>query len=261
MKDNYDLKMNSGLGITLSTSSYSLTFEAGLTSPKAALRTMDEMREVLIDINLKSPQDLYYMYRDVHVIDDEPLLKKYNLRYDVTVIRPDKLGNELMKTAGHYHPGDFGELYEVVFGECFCMLQRPNKNDHQIIEEVIVVKAKMGQKIVIPPHFGHILVNPGPGPLVTSNWVSSRFSSDYSLYKQAHGAAYFMTEENGKVDFTPNKYFKALPKIEFRTPAMRIDKFGLTEGDPIYPLIRKGVEKLDFLNRPLDFSYEDVFIK
>lgn len=261
MKDIYDLKANSGLGITFNAITYSLNFESGLTAPKPALRTMDEMREVLMDTNLITPQDLYYMYRDVHAVNDEPLLKQYNLRYDVTVIRPEKLGKELMKTAGHYHPYDFGELYEVVFGECFCMMQKPDREDPSLIEEVIVVKAKAGQKIAIPPHFGHILVNPGPNALITSNWVSSRFSSDYSLYKKAGGAAYFITEENGKVEFIPNKYFKALPEIEFRVPASRIDKFGLAEGSPIYPIIKQDAKKLDFLNRPLDFSYEDVFIK
>jgi glucose-6-phosphate isomerase len=254
-----DLKTTSGLDLKLDKSQNKLLLGKDLTQPEAAVRRIDEMKEVLMGAAINSPTDLYYMYRDVHRLLDADLLKDNALRYDLTVIRPDRLGDELMKTAGHYHPGSFGELYEVVLGECFCMLQRHNPSDYRIIEEVIVVKAKAGQKIVIPPGFGHILVNPGPEYLVTSNWVSSKFSSRYELYKQAKGAAYFVIEKSGKIEFITNKYFSELPKIQFALPEAIIEKFGLRQGNPIYPIIRENAKKLDFLNRPLDFSYTDVF--
>lgn len=254
-----DLKATSGLDLKLDKIQNKLLLGRDLTQPEAAVRKIEEMREVLMDASIKSPADFYYMYRDVHRILDAGLLKDNALRYDVTVIRPDRLGDEFMKTAGHYHPNSFGELYEVVLGECFCMLQRPNASDHKVIEEVIVVKASAGQKIVIPPGFGHILVNPGPEHLVTSNWVSSKFSSQYELYKQAGGAAYFMVEKSGKIEFIANKYFAKLSDIKFVAPEASIDKFGLKEGRPIYPMIEQDAEKLGFLNRPLDFSYGDVF--
>lgn len=260
MKKTVDLKPNSGLDLKLDAAVPNLIFGEGLTAPQAAIRNISEMQEVLMDHSIKEPYDLYYMYRDVHRLKDSELLNKYKLLYDVTVIKPDRLGKELMKTAGHYHPGSFGELYEVVWGECFCMLQRPKVGDHKIIEEVIVVRAEAGEKIVIPPQFGHILINPGPEYLVTSNWVSSEFSSEYDLYKKAQGAAYFVTLNKAKVDFIANAYFTHLPEIKFVTVVKCIDKFGLLKGAPIYPIINDA-KRLDFLNRPLDFDYADVFVE
>ncbi|MFH0913283.1 MAG: glucose-6-phosphate isomerase family protein [Candidatus Omnitrophota bacterium] len=255
-----DLKQVSGLELKLDTKNFRLSFGEGLTSPIPALRTLQEMQEVLLGKGIGQPGELYYMYRDVHLIKDADLLKKNNLRYDVTVIRPERLSKELMKTAGHYHPGNFGELYEVLQGEAFCLLQEPDPQDYRILKDVILVRARRGQKIVIPPGYGHILVNPGPGCLVTSNWVSSAFSSEYQLYKEAGGAAYFLVSKApDKIEFIRNAFFGQLPEIRFMEPAERIDKFGLAENEPIYPLVSQNVQKLDFLNHPQNYDYSDVF--
>lgn len=263
-----DLKRNSGLDLKLDTQTSKIIFGEGLTAPLPAVRDIRQIQEVLLDPDINNPKELYYMYRDVHRVDDKPLLEKNNLRYDVTVIKSDRLGREPMKTAGHYHPDDFGELYEVLEGIAFCLLQRPNPDDYRIIEDVILVEARAGQKIVIPPHYGHILINSGEGHLVTSNWVSSRFNSEYDLYKKAKGAAYFvvMSDLNRKADsvskkleFLKNPFFKELPPIRFVKPGSELDRFGLREGSPVYPIIIRDAKKLDFLNHPEGYDYSDIF--
>jgi glucose-6-phosphate isomerase len=197
----------------------------------------------------------------VRRLKDTDLLKRNNLRYDVTVIKPDRLGRELMKTAGHYHEGNFGELYEVLEGRAFCMLQKPSSDDYRVIENVILVEAHAGEKLVIPPGYGHILVNPGPDYLVTANWVSSVFSSKYELYRKARGAAYFLVSNGAgdKLEFIKNTFFKQLPQIRFVQPAKALERFGLKENNPIYPLITEDARKLEFLNYPDKYDYSDVF--
>lgn len=255
------LKESCGLEIELNPAKTELIFAPTLNFSLPAVRTLDQMRQVILDRDILEPKQLYYMYRDVYILSDKPLLEKAKLRYDVTLLKPDRLGRELMKTAGHYHPASYGELYEVVYGRCFCLLQRPNLKDPQIIEEVILVEAEKGDNLVIPPGFGHILINPGPQYLVTSNWVSSSFSSEYALYREARGAAYFVIKnKEEKTEFHPNAYFSRLPEIKKVRPAPHLDRFGLVKGKPIYPLIEQEAEKLDFLNHPLDFDYQDVFI-
>lgn len=258
---NVDLGKTSGLEIKLDSTKNELVFGKGLNFSKAAVRTLQDMLDVLLDKEIKEPQELYYMYRDVYRIADKGRLAAAKLRYDVTVIKPDSLGRELMKTAGHYHPGNFGELYEVLFGHCFCLLQRPSAGDHRCIEEVVLVEASAGEKICIPPGFGHILVNLGPEQLITSNWVSSEFKSEYELYKQAGGACYFIIKSSGRLEFMPNPYFAKNAEIKLLKPSALIERFGLRKGEPIYPLISQDVGKLSFLNRPLDFDYSDVFVE
>ena len=145
------------------------------------------MKEVLAQKDITKPAELYYMYRGLRESKDEFDIRKNKLRYDVTIIRPERLGNELMKTAGHYHPGDYGELYEVLYGAAWCLLQKKNTKNSRIIEDVILVKAGPGDKIVIPPGYGHILINTGKTHLVVSNWVSSEFSRNTSFIKGEAG--------------------------------------------------------------------------
>ena len=266
-----DLRQKSGLGLKFDTDKAKMVFDQDLKSESPAIRTIEQMREVLLDKAIKVPQELYYMYRDICRAVDRAILQRYQLRYDVTAIKPFCLGREFMKTAGHYHPDDFGELYELLNGRCFCLLQRSNLRNHSIIQEVILVEAVAGQKIVIPPGFGHILINPGPDYLVTSNWVSSRFSSQYELYKEAQGAAYFVTSSGSGLRTTPylrinigivkNPNFEEVADISFAQPARQIKRFGLIEGKPMYNLINEDPKKLDFLNHPLDYEYGEVFVK
>ena len=98
-----DLQVTSGLPLQADGDGR-LIFGAGLTVVTPAVRTREEMREVLLDPEADAPAELYYMYRDVCRQQDRELLAQHGLRYDVTVIRPGLLGREYIKTAGHYHP-------------------------------------------------------------------------------------------------------------------------------------------------------------
>ncbi|TAN59480.1 glucose-6-phosphate isomerase [bacterium] len=255
-----DLREASGLPIALNTQKNRLVLGAGLTKVTPAVRYLKEMREVLVSKDTSSPRELYYMYRGLRKIKDETAIRGNKLRYDVTIIRHERLGPEFMKTAGHYHPGCFGELYEVLSGEGWCLLQKKNSRNFRIIEDVILVKARAGDKIVIPPYYGHILINIGKECLVTSNWVSGEFASEYELYKKSGGAAYFVLEDKLGERFEVNAYYQSVPRIRVAKPARKIAKFGLKAGEPMYPLLYKDVQKLDFLNNPLKYDYRDVFV-
>lgn len=253
-----DLNSFLGLDIKFDEKQYRLMFANDVVSREPAIRTIDQMKEILAAPDVSGPKELYFMYRDIYGLKDGETIKQHKLRFDVTVIKPDKLGKELMKTAGHYHPNNYPELYEVVYGEALCLQQRPDENDFRKVKEVIVVKAKQGQKIVCLPYFGHILINPGNKPLITSNWVSSEFSSEYELYKESRGAAYYAFHNNGKAQWQKNKFFVQLPKITFFTPSDDIGEFGLKTGEPMYSLV-SDLKKLDFLNNSDRYRYDSVF--
>lgn len=256
-----DLKKTSGLSVKLDEKNFKLIFNDSLTKVNPAIRTIDEMKEVLLDKSVSSPKELYFMYRDVNIPKDTSEMKKNNLRYDITVIRPGLLGKEYLKTAGHYHPGIFPELYEVVNGQAWCLLQKYAPGDFKKISDVILIKAKAGEKIVCIPGYGHILINPSESQaLVTANWVSSRFSSDYSLYKKAGGAAYFFEKINGDTKISKNNFFKEVAPIKNCLPNPKIEIFGLEKDKPIYSIL-KNAEKLKFLNSPGDFDFSSCFIK
>jgi glucose-6-phosphate isomerase len=181
------------------------------------IRMLFDMKDVVYDKEWMSGQKnipLYYMYRDVSFSEsDARRIKAYHLRYDITVIPPRNLGIEYVKTYGHYHPLasaglTYPEVYEVIEGEADYLLQK--RDDDKIID-VVVIKAKKGDKVLIPPNYGHVTINPSNKRLKMANLVSRDFSSVYEPIKEKGGAAYFELTSG----FTWNENYEDLPEIRF----------------------------------------------
>ncbi len=177
---------------------------------KPDIRTLGQMRKVLFDPEAgKGDQNtpLYHMYRDL-----APKLKASSIRYDITIIFPKKLGAEFNKTLGHYHPAaapglSYTELYNILEGEAHYLLQKPGPG---LIEDALLIRAKKGDAVPMPPNYGHITINPGSGPLVMANLVEANFSSEYTEYEKHRGGAYYELA-NGK--FIQNPTYGTLPKL------------------------------------------------
>lgn len=219
------------------------------------IRRLNDMKEVVFDkkwLGTAHNPELYYMYRDLALSKkDEISIKQHSLRYDITVIPPLSLGREYVKTAGHYHPpvpsGDltYPEIYEVLEGEAHYLLQKPKVDSGNKVVDVIVVEAEQGDKVIIPPDYGHITINPSRKTLRMANWVSRNFSSIYEPYRKMGGGAYF---ELTTGEFIRNSNYEEVPEIRFLNPA-NFSEFGLRKNSEMYGLIRNP-GMLEFLNKP-----------
>lgn len=225
-------------------------------------RKLKEMKEVVFDksflASANMDMELYYMFREVSKDDeDEKRIREKGLRYDITIIPANTLGVEFVKTAGHYHPllpdSDitYPEIYEVLEGEAHYLLQRrEEERGIEKITDIVVVKAKKGDKVIIPPNYGHVTINPSEATLKMANWVASAFSSIYEPVKRRGGAAYFELT-NG--EFIKNENYEDAPGIRFLKPLDTwIKETGLSKEMEMYELIREP-EKLDFLINPAEF--------
>lgn len=173
-------------------------------------RYLDDMRSVIYDKDfLESAEnlELYYMYRGLE--------EKENLRYDITIIPAKMLGEEFVKTKGHYHKKGYGEVYMVLDGSAIYLMQKIKDNKPDEIEDVYAVKAEKGDVVIIPPYYGHITINPsGEKDLKMANWVSKDCMSDYSLYEKLQGACYFYTKHG----WIKNENYISVPEIRFEDP-------------------------------------------
>ena len=213
--------------------------------PEPSVRTLNDMRCVLANPDQSGDTPLYYMYRDLALTaEDRAYLTGQNLRFDITVIPPGTVGGEYVKTKGHYHPLSpsgigYPELYQVLAGEAFYLLQRSDLLD------VVVVTAKAGEFVLIPPGYGHVTINPGAETLVMANLVSAGFTSEYMFYKQMQGGAYYLMEEGGWVR---NPRYPAVPPMRL-VPAGEVPELGIRHGREIYGMV-SGREDLSYLNLP-----------
>ena len=99
-----DLSRSSGLPVSWDRSSERIYFSDELVDIKPDVRRRDEMLEVLFNPLADDIDELYYMYRGVARMEDQEEINRRGLRYDITAIKPGVLGDEYVKTAGHYHP-------------------------------------------------------------------------------------------------------------------------------------------------------------
>lgn len=169
------------------------------------IRKLKDLEEVLLnkDVIKDNPEkELYYMYRGIK--------EENGLRYDITVIPPFLMGEEYVKTKGHFHCSSYGEVYIVLKGEALFLMQ---KGDDEI-EDIYAVKAKTGESIVIPSKYAHITINASNETLELANWVSVECASDYDPIKDKNGAGYFYTTKG----WIKNNNYKKVPEIRFEEP-------------------------------------------
>jgi len=122
------------------------------------------------------------------------------------------------------------------------------------VEDVIVARVSAGQKIVMPPGYGHVTVNTLDEPLLMSNWVSDKFSSFYGSVENCRGFAYYVVEDDGEPKYIRNElYERDVPEIRFAEPQEAPD-LGLTWGTPVYTACAEAPEKFEWLNDPRDYE-------
>lgn len=176
-------------------------------------RSLEELRPVMMEPEASGPETVYWVF-DQSTLD--------NRWQNMTVITPGLLGREFPKTFGHYHGVGLDEIYAEVLGQGVLLLQKKVIRDGQFVAdqvaEVLLIKATQGDKITIPPEYGHSWSNIGRDPFITfDDWRSGHSPTDYQVIKELHGLAYYLTSENGKVVPVPNPNYKNLPQPIFLT--------------------------------------------
>jgi len=205
-------------------------------------RDRKDIRPFVFDIGdyvagLKDP--VYLMYRGVSSLNPvfRKLEKKYEIRYDLTLIRNGLMGRQYIRTVGHHHPKNYSEIYEVIQGRAAFVLQSKD------LKRMALILAKQGETVVIPPKFGHQTVNIGNTPLVIGNLVYRGFKSDYSIYKKKHGGAFYINKYTTPLWLMVNLNYGIAP---IRFP--KIKKLKGRKTGPIDRLFLKNPKRVaDFL--------------
>ena len=259
------LKNSSALDLVFKCDKNVIEFEG--KSIKPDIRRVKDMKDVVYDKewmeNADGEKPLYLMFRGVCNEEDKEDIEKNNLRYDITIIFPSMMGVELPKTKGHYHPNVVGsdisypEIYEVLHGKAHYIMQKIDKKGNVV--DAYIVKAEVGEKIIIPPGYGHITVNPVNDILIMANWSEKNFVSDYGSLVKYCGAAYFEIRVNDDTTMITNEKYSNIAKLrEVRVTNPKL--LELEEGKPMYKLV-KNIGMLDFLVHPqnhIDF-FKKVF--
>jgi Thermophilic glucose-6-phosphate isomerase and related metalloenzymes len=174
---------------------FELYFENKRFEPN--IKRLKDLLDVIYDLedvkNLDKDTILYFVYRNIYNEESKPYTELYQLRFDITILLSIDIGKEKNKTHGHYHPEaapgrSFPEVYQIIKGEALFILQKVEDDE---VKEAIIIKAKEKDVVMIPPNYGHNMINIGNDILVTMNLVSDRFLSLYEPYKYKKGSCFY----------------------------------------------------------------------
>ncbi|MEK7155863.1 MAG: glucose-6-phosphate isomerase family protein [Patescibacteria group bacterium] len=183
-----------------------------------ALRHHDKMRDVLRYPDAQGPDVHYYMIRG-----------GTDMR-NITVWEPGKVGDEYIKTYGHYHIGQLDETYWFLLGEGVLLQQKLVEVDGvsqpDRVAEFKAIKMKSGESAYMPPGYGHLVANVGTTYMVTADDspvdfgdkdpVSMPGHADYEMVKKMRGFAYYVVERDGKPALIKNPlYTQPIGKEDF----------------------------------------------
>ncbi len=239
-----------GLELRWSDDEHRLALGNGARSDSVDIRTKEQMRDVIMHANTKLPEEFYYMYRDVCMLRDWDAIKKDDLKFCITVWPAFSIAGEYNKTCGHFHskvPGteyEYPEIYEVIAGKGHFIQQA---NDGSLF---VVVRAKAGDMVVVPPSCGHVTVNAGKTTLLTLDCSARSARSDYGPLKEKRGAMYYDTEKG----FVKNRNYAKIPELKIAEPALA-KKLGFSK-ESIYRNYLENPKIMDFLKRPQKFLKE-----
>lgn len=183
-----------------------------------ALRHHDKMKDVLKNPDASGPDVHYYMIRGGS-----------DMR-NITVWEPGCVGDEYIKTYGHYHIGQLDETYWLLLGKGVLLQQKLVEVDGvpqpDQVEEFRAVQLESGQSAYMPPGYGHLVANVGGTYMVTAddspvdfgdkNPISMPGHADYEMVKTMRGFAYYVVERNGAPALIKNPtYTKPIGKEDF----------------------------------------------
>ncbi|MDP3741540.1 MAG: glucose-6-phosphate isomerase family protein [bacterium] len=263
------LEKYSGLPIAMR-DDYSLEFADQVSSAPPLTAEFPSIKNYLKNpLSTYWRRDVYHIYRDVAVAKHKDKILQAGLSYNLTVIPPGLIGDEFVKTRGHYHTAKeaaairYPEIYEVIYGKAFFVLQSAS-DDLERLKEIYLLEALRGEKVVVPPGFGHVCVNPADDVLVVANWKSLKCGEIHEPYEAKNGAAYYVTESEilgvkGKTvkesEFVPNLSYSFLPKL--KVAALRqLPKYDLVSAIPMYFSAIRNMDTLDFLKNPENYLEE-----
>ncbi len=199
----------------------------------------------------------YFTYRDVRLAEETGLAAN-GLRYDVTVTLPGAVGGEFIKTAGHYHALDrngvsWAEIYDVLSGDAAFVLQRAEGDpatDPGVTRGIVIV-AGPGDRLVIPPNYGHVTVNIGTTPLVVADLVATASNNHYQGYATRQGGAVRIMAVPGEEDAFEAEWNHAYPEVDEGIEVVTAADLEPFEDDtPLYLLGTEHPERVVFLTNP-----------
>lgn len=251
-----DLEKSTGLPIELDDVSCNLILGKGLNAPSCCVRKLHDLDAVWANPVDVADSVIYRYTSGLWLDGDEARWKSAGVIYGIVVFAPGTVGGEYVKSSGQYHPICAGntmatpEVYTVLKGTGHFMLQKAVP-PYDVIEDAVLVEVRERETFIVPPDYGHLQINPGPGPLAFSYAVMDGLKGEYEPFRRRRGAIYYEMAA-GAERFVFNRCYEK--KVPLRVvKAGEICQLPFPNDAVTYQKILGHLPELGFLTDPTKF--------
>ena len=254
-KTSVDLSGPAGLDISFDFDTGRLMFGDDIVNVEPIAKKTEALKTVLLNPDGQGPEDMFYAYRGVSRKKDQAMLQNRNLRHDVIVIPPGKVGKEYAKTTGHGHARvadschTCSEIYFVLYGTAHYLCQKVRRGGDTEKPEVLdafCIVANAGDVVFIPPDYDHFTVNATDQVLIVGNWAGTNYRQTYDLIAACRGACYYLVDDGGTLKAQLNENYKVCKELTFCQPDYSIAT-GLRKGCQPYTTVVNNPQYFDYL--------------
>ncbi len=252
-----DLLKVSGLPIRVDDTTGVLEWRGDGPGPVAAPVTLADLQNVRMQPESPGGSDpAYHVYQDAGLPRDREQLAAAGLVYHLTLVPPGKLGPEFNKTHGHYEshrPGGLSSAHvvEVLLGTALVLCQKAAVTNPGEVEDAVVMEVETGQKGIVPPGYGHVIINPGKRVLVVAELESRSPEHLYIPYRNWRGACYYCTVgADREPEFVENPRYTLVADLRMVPVEEEYSQLGLEEGMPLYVSAVRHPERFGWVGNP-----------
>jgi glucose-6-phosphate isomerase, archaeal len=254
---NIDLSAKAGFPLIFDATKLTLADGADLDFKRVVRRAAD-LAQVLMDPAGVDPQtELYYMDEVIpRLPEQQEILDRYGLTYSTVLLPPLQIGDEFVKTHGHYHPPlpdsqfEFPEVYTQLYGALLLLMQKRSRENPDLLEDCAVTMMTPGYVITIPPGYAHILINPTAGPALMAGLYGKAFKPDYAPIRARQGLAYYVLADAGGYMIAPNPRYPDAPRPRWLGKLRGTIFEPPFPHEPVWQAYFRNPDPYSFLTRP-----------
>jgi glucose-6-phosphate isomerase len=227
----------------------------GPTPPE--FRTLDAIRHSLLHADAQGPDPVYAIAMDVGRQEHLADLRRRMLLFGVVAYAAGRLGEEPVRSQGHIHRmaphcgWSTPELVEVWEGRAIVYMQKRVADDP---EYCVAVEAEPGEVVVIPPAWGHCIVNADPErEMVFGAFCDREYGFLYDAIRQRGGLSWFpVIAGGGRIAWRGNPKY-ARSKLDIRK-ARPYPELGLRHDISIYRQYALHPESMQWVSEPAKYA-------
>lgn len=242
---------NFGVDMTVHSSPLGFSYGNDVTGPMPEIRTLDQIRPSLRDPQCEGPEEVYAIAMDVARMQDRAELEKRMLLFGVVTYAAGTLGEEPIRSQGHVHRISLHsgwsspELYEIWQGKAIIYMQEYVDDDPG---RCFAVLAGPGDKVLVPPGWGHATISASPDEALTFGaWCDREYGFEYDAVRAHKGLAWYPLVQEKQIVWQYNTHY--MPgRLQVITPR-QYREFGLSD-EPIYQQFIDDPARFQFISHP-----------